>query len=75
MPARPPEVRAEPALKPNQPTHSRLGADHGEDQIVGREGGLRVTDALAKNERGDQTGDARVDVHDRAAGEVEDCPS
>ena len=67
MPACTPALTAEPALKPNQPTHRRRGADEGQDHVVAR---ARVA-ALAEHDRGDETGDARVDVHDRAAGEVE----
>ena len=48
MPACTPALTAEPALKPNQPTHSRLGADEGQDHVVA---GPRVV-ALAQHDRG-----------------------
>ena len=54
-------VEAEPA----DPQQAR--ADEGQDHIVA---GPCVV-ALAQHDRGDQTRDARVDVHDRAAGKVE----
>ena len=34
-------------------------------------GSFGIADALADHERADEAGDAGVDVHDRAAGEVE----
>ena len=40
-------------------------------QVVRRHRRRAVADALADQQRADQAGDARVDVHDRAAGEVE----
>ena len=67
MPACTPALTAEPALKPNQPTHSRRGADEGQHHVVAGAG----VAALAEHDRAHQTGDAGVDVHDRAAGEVE----
>ena len=66
--------RFEPALKPNQPTHS----SEAPIIVMVRECGamqlLAVADALADHERADQTGDARIDVHDGAAGEVDRAP-
>jgi hypothetical protein len=63
--------RLEPALKPNQPTHSSAGADHGHGQRVRRHRLGLVAGALADHEAADQAGDARVDVHDGAAREIE----
>ena len=63
--------RFDPALKPNQPTHSSEAPIM---VMVSECGGIRllaVADALADDQRADEAGDAGVDVHDRAAGEVE----
>ena len=58
-------VEAEPA-DPQQ-----RGADHGQRQRVRGERLAAVADALADHVGADQAGDRGVDVHDRAAGEVE----
>ena len=58
-------VEAEPA-HPQQ-----RGADHGQGQAVRRHRFLAVADALADHVGADQAGDAGVDVHHGAAGEVE----
>ncbi len=63
--------RLDPALKPNQPTHSRHGADIGHRQRVRCDQLRLVADTLAQNEAAHQAGNAGVDVDDRAAGEVE----
>ena len=63
--------RFDPALKPNQPTQSRHGADECQRQRMGREEIAAVTHALSDQQRTDEAGDARVDVHHRAAGEIE----
>jgi hypothetical protein len=55
-----PAFSALPALKPNQPTHSRAGADEAEHHGVGRHILLRVAGALAQIEGADQGGDAAV---------------
>ena len=74
MPARPLAPTAEPALKPNQPTQSSAGADHRVGQVVRGHVVVPVAHALAEHQRADQAGDAGVDVHHRAAGEVEPRP-
>ena len=61
----------EPALKPNQPTHSSEAPTMVSGQVVRRHRFLAVADALADHVGADQAGDAGVDVHHRAAGEVE----
>ena len=73
MPAEPLAATAEPALKPNQPTHSKRGADHRQDEVERRHVLGAVAGAPAKHEAGDEPGDAGVDVNDRAAGEVENA--
>ena len=67
MPACMPAVTAEPALKPNQPTHSSEAPIMVSTMLWARSGVL----ALAEHDRGHQAGDAGVDVHHGAAGEVE----
>ena len=61
-------VEAEPA-DPQQ-----RGADQGHGQRVRRHGFAAEADALADDEGAHQAGDAGIDVHDRAAGEVERAP-
>ena len=63
--------RFEPALKPNQPTHSSEAPIMVMVSECGGIGFLAVADALADASGADQAGDAGVDVHDGAAGEVE----
>ena len=55
-----PASSAEPALKPNQPTHSSDGADHRQRQRVRRHRFLAVADALADHVGADQAGDAAL---------------
>ena len=63
MPAR--DGRARVEAEPADPKQRR--ADEGEHHVVA---GRRVA-ALAEHEGAHQAGDARIDVHDRAAGEIE----
>ena len=65
---------AEPALKPNQPTHSSDGADHRQGRLCGVIALLAEADALAHQVGAHQARDAGVDVHHRAAREVERAP-
>ncbi len=62
---------AEPALKPNQPNHSSEAPIIVIVRLCGVIDFLAVAEALADEIGADQAGDAGVDVHDRAAGEVE----
>ena len=73
-PRRRPASRAEPALKPNQPTHSSAAPTQVRVTLCGVIGSWRIAEALAEHQGADQGGDARVDVHHRAAGEVEGAP-
>ena len=61
----------EPALNPNQPTHSSDVPIRVRVRLCGRHGLLAVADPLAEHDAADQPGDAGIDVHDGAAGEVE----
>ena len=63
--------RLEPALKPNQPTHSSEAPIIVMVSECGGIGSLAVADALADHQAADQPGDAGIDVDDGAAGEVE----
>ena len=54
-------------MKPNQPTHSSEAPMKVSTMLCGGAGVY----ALAEHERAHQAGDAGVDMHDRAAGEVE----
>ena len=74
MPARPLAATAEPALKPNQPTHSSEAPITEQDEVVRRHVLGAEAAALAEHEGADQAGDAGVDVHHGAAGEVEHAP-
>ena len=67
MPACMSAVTAEPALKPNQPTHSSDAPMKVRTTLWARTGVL----ALAEHEARNKPGDAGVDVNDCAAGEVE----
>ena len=71
MPARPSAASSEPALKPNQPTHSSEAPITAIDEVVRRHVLGAVADSLAEIERANQAGDTGVDMHHRAAGEVE----
>ena len=71
MPARPSAATAEPALKPNQPTHSKGGPDHAVHEVVRGHVLGPVASALAEEDRADKSGNAGIDVHHRATGEVE----
>ncbi len=63
--------RFEPALKPNQPTHSIDAPTMVKVMLCGAMMSLPKPIALADHDRADQAGDAGIDVNDRAAGEVE----
>ncbi len=65
------DSRFEPALKPNQPTHSERGANHGQRQRMGRHGLFAEPDAAAEQKRADEARNTGVDVNDRPAREVE----
>ena len=71
MPARPSAATAEPALKPNQPTHSSEAPITAKREVVRRHVVGAVAEALAEHQGADQARDAGVDVHHGAAGEVE----
>ena len=60
-----------PALKPNQPNHSRPAPSSVNGHVVRQQRRRRIVLPLADDDGGHQRRDARVDVHDRAAGEVE----
>ena len=66
-----PASSADPALNPNQPTHSSDAPIIVNVQVVRRHRFLAVADALADHVSAHQAGDAGVDVHHRAAREVE----
>ena len=58
-----------------EPAHpQQRGADHGQRQVVRRHVLLAAADALADQVGAHQAGDTGVDVHHRAAGEVERTP-
>ncbi len=63
--------RLDPALKPNQPTHSSEAPIIVMVSECGAIGSLPIADALAEHQRADEPGDTGIDVHDGAAGEVE----
>ena len=67
MPACTPALTAEPALKPNQPTHSSAAPMKVSTMLWPGPVSRRLPSMSAH----DQAGDAGVDMHDRAAGEVE----
>ena len=71
MPARPSAATAEPALKPNQPTQSSEAPITDRTRLCGAMLSVPIADALAEHQRADEAGDAGIDMHDRAAGEVE----
>ena len=66
------EVRARIEAEPADPEQRRADHRHGErvwgDQVAA------IADPLADEERADEAGDARIDVHHRPAGEVEGAP-
>ena len=62
---------AEPALKPNQPTHSSEAPTMVSVRRVRRHRFTAVADALADHVSTDETGDAGIDVDHGTAGEVE----
>ena len=66
--------RLEPALKPNQPTQSSEAPIMVMVSECGARRSRAVADALAEDQAADEPGDAGVDVHDGAAGEVERAP-
>ena len=68
MPACMPALTAEPALKPNQPTHSSEAPIMVSTMLCG----WRSVLALAEHDSGHQPGGAGIHVHHGAAGEVED---
>ncbi len=69
--ARLPAVSALPALKPNQPTHSRQAPMKLSTTLCGGDDFLRIAKPLAQIERADQRRDSRRDVDHGAAGEIE----
>ncbi len=71
MPVPTPAERTEPTLKPNQPTHSSEPPIIVSARLWGTISEVAVSRALADEDGGDQAGDGGVDVHHRAAGEVE----
>ena len=66
-----PAPSAEPALKPNQPNHSRPAPSMTSVRLCGRIGLLAEADPLAEHERQREAGGTGVDVHRRTAGEVD----
>ena len=60
-----------PALNPNQPTHNRQAPMKLSTRLCGFIGSSGISDPLAEIQRANQRGDARRDVHHRAAGEIE----
>ena len=62
-----PRVEAEPP----HPEHRR--ADHCQDQAVGRHRGLGVATTRAQNDTQHESSDTGVDMHDGAAGKVQDA--
>ena len=63
------EVRADVEAEPADP--QQRGADHDQRHVVRRHRRRAVALALADQQAADEAGDAGVDVHDRAAREVE----
>ena len=58
-------------MKPNQPTHKKPGADDRHRKIVGSKIFGAVPFPFSKYQGRDKAGNAGIDVHDRAACEVE----
>ena len=71
MPAAPLAAIALPALKPNQPTQSMPAPVTVVGRLCGGMGVRRKTAAIAEHQRGHQRRHARIDMHHRAAGEIE----
>ena len=69
--ATPLAASAEPALKPTQPNHRMPVPSIVSGRLCGGIGVSRIALALAEHEHQRERGGAGVDVHDRAAGEVE----
>ena len=69
--AREPAASAEPPLKPNQPTHSRPVPTTASDRSNGARFSRPKPWRLPDHQRRDEAGDAGVDMHDGAAGEIE----
>ncbi len=67
------QIRAGVEAEPANP--QQRGADHRHGERVRRKRFLAIADALADHQRADETGDAGVDMHHRAAGEVERASS
>ena len=67
MPACRPAVTAEPALKPNQPTHSSEAPIKVSTMLWAGPVSLRLPSISAAH----QAGGARIDMHHGAAGEIE----
>ena len=58
-----------------EPTHpQQRGTDHGHGQRVWRHQFTAIANALAEHDRTDETGNTGIDVHNRAASEVERTP-
>jgi hypothetical protein len=70
-----PASRAEPALKPNQPTHSSEAPTMVSVSECGVNCFLAVAHALADHVGTHEARDRGIDVHHRAAGEVQRAPS
>ena len=64
-------ARALPALKPNQPNQSRPAPSSVNGTLCGSSDDFWIVAPPADADRGHERGDARVDVDDGAAGEVE----
>ena len=62
---------AEPALKPNQPNHSRPAPSITSGRLCGRIGSRFEADPLAEHQRQRQARGTGVDVDRRTAGEVD----
>ena len=71
--ARPPEVRALPALKPNQPNQSRPAPITTMRDIVGFHGILGETAAPAQQEDQSQRRDSGVEVDHGTAGKIKNA--
>ena len=63
------QIRAGVEAKPANP--QQRGADHRHGERMRRKRFLAIADALADDQRANETGDAGVDMHHRAAGEVQ----
>ena len=72
--ATPLAASADPALNPNQPNHRMPVPSKRERKRVGRHRLARPAAAPSEQQHERERAGARVDVHDRAAGEVERAP-